>query len=343
VRVPDLELSLLDSYRMRLRRKRLRLRAVRRGFDLSPVADRTKAIGRGDILLFSTVRNECVRLPYFLDYYRKIGIARFLIVENASDDGTREFLADQPDVSLWTTRASYGASRFGADWLNWLQRRHGHGHWTVTVDADEFLVYPFCDTRPLRALTDWLDVSSQRTLPAMLLDMYPRGRVGAAPYRAGQDPFASAGWFDAGNYTISINPEYRNLWIQGGPRARVFFADDPYRAPALNKIPLVKWDARYTWASSTHALLPRGLNRVYDEDGGEKISGCLLHAKFLDTFVDKSREEASRGEHFADSYEYLAYLDRSAGRPDLWCSWSERYEGWRQLDRLGLMSTGNWA
>ena len=336
-------MSLLDSYRMRLRRKRLRLRAARRAFDLTSVADRTKAIRKGDILLFSTMRNECVRLPHFLDYYRRLGVAQFLIVENASDDGTREYLADQPDVSLWTTQASYAGSRFGADWMTWLQRRLGHGHWTITVDADEFLVYPFCDTRPLQALTDWLDVSSQRTFPAMLLDMYPRGRMGGAPYRAGQDPFEIADWFDAGNYTISVNPEYLNLWIQGGPRARVFFADEPYRAPALNKIPLVKWDARYTWVSSTHSLLPRGLNRVYDEWGGEKISGCLLHAKFLDTFADKSREEIGRGQHFADSYEYRAYLDRQAGRPDLWCTWSERYEGWRQLDRLGLMSTGNWA
>ncbi len=336
-------MSLFDSYRMRLRRKRLRLRALRRAFDLTPVADRTKAIRRGDILLFSTLRNESVRLPWFLDYYRRLGVAQFLIVENASDDGTRDYLADQPDVSLWTTGASYAEARFGADWMTWLQRRHGHGHWTLTVDADEFLVYPFCDTRPLQALTDWLEGSGHRAFPAMLLDMYPRGRMGGTPYRPGQDPFEIASWFDAGNYTISVNPEYLNLWIQGGPRARVFFADDPYRAPALNKIPLVKWDARYAWASSTHSLLPRGLNRVYDEWGGEKLSGCLLHAKFLDTFAEKSLEEMTRGQHFADSYEYRAYLDRMAGQPDLWCTWSERYEGWRQLDRLGLMSTGNWA
>jgi hypothetical protein len=328
---------------MRLERKKLRLRAALRAFDLSPVAVRTSAIAREDVLLFSTVRNEAIRLPYFLDYYRRLGIAHFLIVENASDDGTREYLADQPDVSLWTTSASYKRSRFGADWMNWLQRRHGHGHWTLTVDADEFLVYPFCDTRPIRALTDWLDGSALRSFPAMLLDMYPRGRVDQAPYRAGQDPMEITAWFDGGNYTISKNPVYGNLWIQGGPRARVFFADDPNRAPALNKIPLVKWDRRHTWVSSTHALLPRGLNRVYDEWGGEKMSGCLLHAKFLDLFIDKSEEERGRRQHFGNSYEYKAYLHRLASHPDLWCRWSERYEGWRQLERLGLMSSGNWA
>ena len=41
---------------------------------------------------------------------------------------------------------------------------------------------------------------------------------------------------------IEQNHLYGNLWIQGGPRARgCSFADDPKRAPALNKIPLVKW------------------------------------------------------------------------------------------------------
>ena len=336
-------MSVLTSYRLRLRRKRFRLRALRRSFDLRSLADRTDRIAPGDILLFATVRNERARLPYFLEYYRGLGIGHFLVVDNASDDGTGDYLAGEPDISLWASGASYRRSRFGADWMNWLLRRYGHGHWSVTVDADEFLVYPYCDTRPLQALTDWLDASSIRSLGAMLVDTYPRGRIDHSPYQPGQNPLEIAGWFDPGNYTISKNPEYGNLWIQGGPRARVFFADDPSRAPALNKIPLVRWDRRFTYVSSTHSLLPRGLNRVYDEWGGEKMSGCLLHAKFLDRFIEKSRDEVARRQHFGNSYEYRAYLDRMDSRPDLWCRWSERYEGWRQLERLGLMSTGNWA
>ena len=87
----------------------------------------------------------------------------------------------------------------------------------------------------------------------------------------------------------------------------MFFADLPERAPALNKIPLVKWDRDYAYVSSTHMLLPRGLNLVYDEWGGEKASGCLLHAKFLDTFAAKAEEEMERGQHYANSHEYRAY------------------------------------
>jgi len=331
------------SYQLRWVRKRWRVRALRKRRELSSVVDRTETIKPHDILVMSTLRNERIRLPFFLSYYRELGVNHFIFVDNDSDDGSREYLADQPDVSVWTTKASYKRARFGADWLNWLARKHAHNHWVLTVDPDEFFVYPFSDTRNLRALTDWLDASSIKSFGAMLLDMYPKGTLDAQPYHEGQNPFEIACWFDAGNYMISKNPRFGNLWIQGGPRARAFFPDNPARAPALNKIPLVKWHRAYTYVSSTHNLLPRGLNLVYDEWGGEKASGVLLHAKFLSTFGHKAEEELERRQHYAASHEYRAYAEKLKDNPDLWCNWSEKYINWRQLEILGLMSKGNWA
>ena len=336
-------MGIFSQYMLRLARKRWRFRAFRKRRELQSVVNRTKAIKPEQILLFSTLRNERVRLPFFLRYYRSLGISHFLIVDNNSDDGSREYLAAQPDVSLWTTKASYKRSRFGVDWLNWLQSKYGHGHWTLVVDPDEFFVYPFSDTRPLRALTDWLDASSIKSFSAMLLDMYPKGPFDLTPYQEGQDPFDLAPYFDSGNYVVQRNYKFGNLWIQGGPRMRMFFQDMPERAPALNKIPLVKWDRAYTYVSSTHMLLPRGLNLTYDEWGGEKASGCLLHAKFLDTFALKAEEEMQRRQHYANSHEYRAYRVGVSTQPDLWCKWSEKYINWRQLEILGLMSKGNWA
>lgn len=332
-----------QSYRLRVLRKRWRLRAMRKRRELRPVTLRTDQIKLNDILLFCTQRNEKIRLPYFLDYYRAQGVNHFFFVDNDSSDGSLDYLADQPDVSLWHTRASYKRSRFGVDWLNALQMKYAHGHWSLVVDPDEFLIYPFCDTRPLRALTDWLDASSIKSFSAMLLDMYPKGRLDEQPYQEGQDPIEIASWFDSGNYTLKKNKIFGNLWIQGGPRRRVFFRDAPEKAPALNKIPLVKWEKRYVYASSTHMLLPRGLNQVYDEWGGEKASGILLHTKFLDTFTGKAAEELTRKQHYAASVEYKAYADSLQDDPQLWCKWSEKYINWRQLEILGLMSKGNWA
>ncbi|UWR02979.1 glycosyltransferase family 2 protein [Ruegeria conchae] len=328
---------------MRLRRKRRLLRCLRKRRELKAIQNNTPHIRPQDILLMSVVRNECIRLPYFLNYYRKLGINHFLFVDNNSNDGTREYLTGQPDVSLWWTDGSYKRSTYGLDWSNYLLRTYAHKHWVLTVDPDEFFVYPFCDTRPIKALTDWLDDTSVRSFGTMLIDMYPEGPIEDTPYRAGQDPLEIAPWFDSGNYMITRNPTYGNLWIQGGARARVFFHDTPEKAPALNKIPLVKWHRRYAYVSSTHALLPRGLNQVYEERGGEKTSGALLHAKLIETLGDKAYEELSRSQHYSGSEEYKAYAEQLQNKPIFWNNWSEKYINWRQLEILGMMSKGNWA
>ncbi|WBU63965.1 glycosyltransferase family 2 protein [Paracoccus aerodenitrificans] len=333
----------MNALRLRAIRQWYLGRAIRRHKQVVPVKLRVRTIGHNALLCFVTLRNEYVRLPYFLDYYRRMGIGHFLIVDNNSDDGSAEFLQSQPDVSLWRTTTSYKSSRFGMDWINWLLFRYGTGHWCLTVDPDEFLVFPNCDTRPLQALTHWMSASGIRSFPAMLLDLYPRGRIGDQPYVAGQNPMEIAHYFDPANYMIHKNGRYGNLWIQGGPRARSFFASSPKEAPALNKIPLIRWERHYVYISSTHMALPRALNLVYDENGGERISGVLLHAKFLSTLIEKSSEEMQRGEHYANSVEYRAYNQELHSDMVLLTPESRSFEDWRQLEELGLMSLGNWV
>ena len=97
----------LGTYRLRLERKRRLVRSLRKSRELNRVANRTGDIADDDILIFSTVRNERIRLPFFLDYYRKLGVNHFLFVDNGSDDGTREYLESQADVSLWTISHSH--------------------------------------------------------------------------------------------------------------------------------------------------------------------------------------------------------------------------------------------
>ena len=275
----------------------------------------------------------------FLDHHRALGVSHFLAIDNASTDGTAGMLADCPDVSVWRTDASYRASRFGLDWLTWLMIRHGHGHWCLTLDADELFIYPNWRTRPLEALTGWLDAGGVESMGALMLDLYPEGPLGAG--RAGRsDPLETLTHFDAGNYMIQRQEPMGNLWIQGGPRARAFFADDPRRAPTLQKVPLVRWNRRFVYVNSTHAALPRRLNAVYGD--GEHLTGILLHTKFLDQIVAKSAEEMTRGEHFHNSALYDAYYRSIQDRPTLHCSGSTRFTSWRQLEAMGLMSRGGW-
>lgn len=331
----------ISAYRLRWRRRRLLWRAHRAWSDLTAVRDRTSAIHPGDILAFVTIRNEAQRLPYFLDHHRRLGVRHFLVVDNASTDEGPTLLAGQADVSLWQTQASYRDSRFGMDWMNALLARHGHGHWCLTLDADEALVYPDWSKRGLEALTSWLDARGAPAFAAMMLDLYPKGPLSAARYSPGQDPTLLLDWFDSGPYDRTHQGRWDNISIRGGVRRRVFFADAPQAAPHLHKTPLIRWHWRYAYLSSTHIALPRRLNRGFQDAG--LPTGVLLHTKFLAQVLDKSAEEKTRRQHFTHADRYDGYYDQVLSDPDLWHAQSLRYDGWEQLAALGLMHRGDWA
>ena len=56
------------------------------------------------ILCFSCVRNESIRLPYFLEYHRNIRVNRFFLVDNASNDGTVDYLLSEKKFMFNTLR-----------------------------------------------------------------------------------------------------------------------------------------------------------------------------------------------------------------------------------------------
>jgi len=331
-----------DAYRLRWKRRRLLWRSWRSRHHLSARTNRTDQIAAGDVLAVTVLRNEIQRLPFFLSHYRRLGVAHFLMVDNASDDGSAEFLARQRDVSLWHTDHSYHASRFGLDWLTWLQMKFAPGHWCLMVDADETLIYAHHDQRGLRELTAWLNTQGCGAFGALMLDLYPKGPLNEARYGPGQDPIEALQWFDAGPYRSVRQPPLGNLWVQGGARERMFFADDPRRSPTLNKLPLVRWNKTYAYVNSCHSVLPPRLNRAYDGPGGSQPSGVLLHSKFLPDIVSRSETEKIRQQHFHTPQDFDRYYDQLIAAPDLWHDKSVRIRDWQQLERLGLMNSGGW-
>lgn len=332
--------SILKPYRLRWKRRRFLYRAWRKRNEIKCVRDLTQKIKRGDILCFATVRNEALRLPFFLQYYRALGVRHFLIVDNASTDSTGSYLAKQNDISVWSTRHGYRMSRFGVDWLAQLQFRFGHGHWCLTVDADELLVYPACEARPLQELTKDLERRKQWALGTLMLDLFPKGPVADQDYNVGQNPLEVIPWFDPTGYQVKSHKTYGNAWIQGGVRKRMFFQSEPDRAPTLNKFPLVKWNRRFAYVNSTHQILPVRLHQHYDPASGRNTSGALLHTKFLPDIVERSMEEQARKEHFQNSDLYEEYYSALIRNPDLWDKSAQKYENSDQLVELGLISRG---
>ena len=325
------------AYRMRWKRRRLLLRSLRRRRDLHRLDVDPARIAAAPILAFATLRNERARLPHFLDHHRALGVGHFLIVDNDSDDGTADFLCGQTDVSLWRAADSYKRARFGVDWLTCLQLRFGNGKWCLTLDADELLILP--GGRDLCRLTAHLDATGREAFGALMLDLFPRGPVNDGTFATGDAPRDHLPWFDAVGYRARRHAVFDNLWIQGGPRDRVFFVDQPERAPTLNKTPLVKWRRGFAYVTSTHQALPLRLNRVFEPG---RPTGVLLHSKFLPDIAVKSAEELHRRQHFENAALYTRYHESLIAGVDLWHPGATRYEGPEQLESLGLMSSGDW-
>lgn len=325
------------AYKRRLKRKRLLWRGFRSRHALDPVV--LKSPPPEGVLIFAVMRNEMLRLPAFLAHYRALGAAHFFIIAHDSTDGTEEALATEPDVSLWRCFASYREAAFGRDWLNHLLWRYGHGRWCLTVDADELLVYDGAPARDLMALTRTLAAQGRKALGALMLDLYPKGPLNTVPPAlAKTDPIAATGWFDPAGYHSTRQEPLGNLWTQGGVRERVFFADEPRRAPTLNKLPLVHWRRSYAYVNSTHSMLPRRRNFDYDGPGGAAPSGVLLHTKFLPDAPLRAAEDLDRREHFNDPTLYTNYNKKLTASPVLWNTTSEKYECTSRLIELGLMT-----
>jgi hypothetical protein len=334
--------------------------------------DATPIAGRGsEIRLFTKCRNESLRLPAFLRHYRALGVLRFFFVDNASTDGSLQFLKAQPDVRVFSTSGSFREARGGTDWLNALLGKYGVGHWCVTVDVDELLYYPGSERAGLPTLCRYLDEQGHQALYAMLLDLYPGTPLRDLKYAPGDDLESAAPYFDPGPYRRTPHHQCPGFLVYGGVRERVFYpearagdlrrdlhvtlyhrilprvplvrtlprvhAHRPLFPPCLTKIPLVRWEADTRYLNVNHFVSPR---KVAPE------TGVLLHFKLLQDFHARVETEVARAEYYDGAVEFRRYAERLEADPHLSFKYegSQRFEDSAQLVRLGLMTdSAGWA
>jgi glycosyltransferase involved in cell wall biosynthesis len=256
-----------------------------------------------EIICLSVVRNEKIRLPYFLSFYRALGIDVFFFVDNQSNDGTMEYLLQQSDVYVWHSDLSFNKANFGSAWFEILLRAYGKGHWCLTVDADELLFFPGSETTSIHRLCEQLDGDRKRAFKAIHLDMYSGKPINQTVYSMGTNFLDVCPYFDRQFYHSKFDgggPFKNQTSYFGGVRERVFGKDGQYY---LSKVPLLKYDTDMVLAGGQHwTNLPQDL--ISTE------SGALLHFKFFSTFHQYVEQEASRGEHYGKGMQYKHYHDR---------------------------------
>lgn len=257
------------------------------------------AYARDEFIVCTLVRNGAAYLPSFLQHYRRLGAAHFIFLDNGSEDGFAELVANESDVTVLRTLLNYKNYKF--QFKRYLARRFARGRWMLLVDIDELFDFPYSDAIQFADLIGYLEVNRYTAVTAFMLDMFSQYPLGQANHGWPPDLPSDFPYYDISAVTnkptrvgsnLLSNPAIKQLY--GGIRAKVFAAK-----PALTKYPLFKMSGGLKPVSkSAHSV---GNARVAD------FSAVLLHYKFLDSFEETTEKIVAEGQYFKNSAEYKAY------------------------------------
>lgn len=275
--------------------------------DLQPLAGNgpVQPLRDDDMPLIFLVHNDERFLPSFYDHYRGMGVTRFICVDDASTDGTRDFLSAQPDTDVWTSNVRYREAARGRIWRERLLARYGANRWYLMVDSDEYFVYESFGRENILDYTRRLDRERIRRVAAPMLDLYPVGRLGDAEFKPGDTrmPWVVASHFDRDGYTAKVSGSA--ISVRGGVRARVFDAHGE-----LIKYPLMRWDHVCSLGRTIHRPRPAFYNFA-------PVTAALLHFKIFSDLPQTAAAAIREGQHYKDARIYRNVAEKLEGAADL--------------------------
>ncbi len=269
--------------------------------ELLSVAESIPRLLDTSVVVVAVMYNEMIMLPHFLAHYRQLGVECFIIADNTSTDGSREYLLEQDDVILYSADTQYKKSHFGVSWQQAILANHCLAKWSLVVDADELLIYPDFENTTLADYVTSLDEEGADCALIHMLDFYPKGRLEDANFKQGK-PFELAAYYDK-------DPLLQ--WHIGSGQ----FSDAPSNLSSLRHR-LSKNSQPTAFTSQKYALfkympwmrLSEGLHYLTNIKVAEKPI-AFAHFKYHAGFKEKVEHEIKRKQHFNNADEYQKYLE----------------------------------
>ena len=285
-------------------------------------------------IVISVIKDEFDRLADFFRHYRLLGVERFVVIDNGSTDGSREFLLAQPDTDVIFHPAKFDWM-LKQGWINSVVRSYGYGRWYICADADEHVVFEGSGERTFRDLAAEMEHRNVRRVRGLLVDMYCNGALLNSKYPPHGRLIESYPYFDKDTYKEELGPEV--FLVTGGPRLRVFGASPGTPGPQLTKYPLFR-------INQNEAMInPHHFWPYMDNFSSQRVLG-ILHYKFLPDAVDRIRKSVQEKNYWKDSVECKSYLTALDNDPDisLFSDCSIRYESPDDLVRAGVIQPIGW-
>ena len=253
-----------------------------------------------------------------------------IFLDDGSNDGTRAFLEAQCDVDVFTSPLTFSEAGSGKLWRDGLIELYGRGRWYLSVDADEFLVFPGSEGRTIPAFIADLERHGLDRSLAPMLDLYPDGPLSKGVFvdDGTRWPFEISSHFDGSGYRI--HKTRTGVKIGGGPRLRLFGVDN-----LLSKFPLIK--------VRTNRAMPYrrgGIHGPFPQMGNfVPVTAVLLHYKFTSMSSVQFAEFIAHGGHADGAGEYRSVVASGLLHDDLSLMYegSIRFTGSQDLIDRGFM------
>ena len=294
---------------------------------LKKIDERTVPNDKSEIRAFVCIRNEELRLPYFLKYHLEMGVDRIFIIDNCSTDSSSEIAQSFKNVHVYRTPESYLAY---ASWIEILLNKYAQDSWALVLDCDELFSGPAIGDGKLRTICDYLQKNQFNALWCTVLDMYADAPLKDVCYQAGEDPLLLCPYFDNEFYLEKVRCLDRVRWemydaeaLIGGVRKRAFDL-----ACWVSKTPLFFYSQQISLNRGSHTLSHA---RLAD------ISGVLFHFKFFSDFLHRLPEEVAREVRDGLAREYKIMVKKISPEMNLFTSSSILYSGKDQLHALGII------
>ena len=288
---------------------------------------------RHEIRLFSYIKNESLRLPFFLKYYLNKGVDRIFLVDNNSVDNSVSIALSFENVHVFQTKEQY---RNHWNWVEILLDRYGMNYWCLLVDADELLHFPNDEDLSIRNLCYYLEEENETVLRSLLIDLYADMPFSDCNYQQNKDPLRLCPYFDVDYYEWSAKFINKKKWsifsypiFGGGMRGRVFGFD---HNNIISKTSLFRYQP--------NTYITQGIHGV-DEAITSSIQGVVFHTKLLQDFETKVGIEVKNEQYSRNSYYYKEYQKILNKTPALnpYYEGSVKYRNSQQLMDLGLMKS----
>ena len=254
-------------------------------------------------ILICVIKNDMGKLVQFMEHYRKLGITKFIFLDNMSTDGTYEYLLKQEDTVVYRCQNSYLSSRRIA-WINRIIAEYGIDKWYMVVDSDEFFTYLGAKKYSISEFIQKVEEKGYKRAGVVHLDMYPKGSLFESDSK--MDFREKYCYFDKDTYTLTRIKNGRGIKIKGGPRKRVFGTDENVSGVRLMYI------EKDDIVASSHYTIP------FEKSQNVPIYIVSQHYKFIDEKDYDKMIDAVKTEIYSNgSKDYKIYLNTISENPQV--------------------------